>query len=143
MAAILAAVDAACPCAGLDDGAGGTTPWRNHGKYVRCVVRALRAEVRAAGLKRRCVREVVPCAARSTCGKREAVACVVTTPGTCVGGACADDPETLCMTDLDCAVRACRVTSPERCTAAGGVAASGSCCTASPSGAFLDAAAPF
>ena len=32
--AILAFVDATCPCAGPDDGAGGTIAWKNHGQYV-------------------------------------------------------------------------------------------------------------
>jgi hypothetical protein len=29
--AVRAAVDAECPCAGVDDGSGGVTPWKNHG----------------------------------------------------------------------------------------------------------------
>lgn len=138
VASIRAAAEAACPCDGVDDGERGVTPWRNHGRYVRCVARAVRDGLRAAGLERRCLRDVVPCAARSTCGKREAVACVTTTASPCTGGLCADDPETACVVDADCAVRACRVTRPERCAAAGGVAATGSCCTASVSGAFVD-----
>ena len=110
--AIQAFVDATCPCAGVDDGNGGTTAWKNHGQYVRCVSHAVRDAARSAGVKRRCAKSIVPCAAGSSCGKKNAVACVV-------GDACA-------------------VVSADKCTAAGGTASSGSCCSASPSGAFLD-----
>ena len=138
VAVLDAAVEAACPCDGLPDGLGGTTPWRNHGQYVRCVAHATRDQLRSVGLKRRCVKGMVPCAARSTCGKSDSVACVVTSTDTCVSGACSNDSEMACMTDADCTTSSCRVTSAARCTALGGVAGSGSCCTASPSGAFLD-----
>jgi hypothetical protein len=110
--AIGAFVDATCPCAGPDDGAGGTGAWKNHGQYVRCVAHAVRNAARSLGVKRRCGRGLVPCAARSTCGKDDAVACVV-------GG--------------ECSVR-----RADECTALGGSGGSGSCCTASPSGAFVD-----
>jgi hypothetical protein len=110
--AIQAFVDTTCPCAGVDDGNGGTTAWKNHGQYVRCVSHAVRDAVRSAGVKRRCAKSIMPCAAGSSCGKKNAVACVV-------GDACA-------------------VVSADKCTAAGGTASSGSCCSASPSGAFLD-----
>jgi hypothetical protein len=110
--AIMAFVDMTCPCAGVDDGNGGTTAWKNHGQYVRCVSHAVRDAARAAGVKRRCAKSLVPCAANSSCGKKNAVACVVGTE--------------------------CAVVSADRCTAAGGSASSGSCCTASPNGAFLD-----
>ena len=138
VAGVAAAVDAACPCAGRDDGAGGTTPWKNHGQYVRCVAHATRDQLRTAGLKRRCVRGTVPCAAQSTCGKGAAVACVVTATGTCVNAACSNDPETTCAVDDDCTIRTCAVTTADRCAGAGGVAGVGSCCAASPSGAVLD-----
>ena len=132
-------VDATCPCAGVDDGNGGTVAWKNHGQYVRCVAHAARAAARAAGVKRRCARTLVPCAARSSCGKRNAVACIVPSVGTCTGGACSNDPETPCSVDADCALHACTVTSADRCAQAGGSASSGSCClAASPSGAFVD-----
>lgn len=136
--AILAFVDATCPCAGTDDGAGGTTAWKNHGQYVRCVTHAVRDAARAAGVKRRCAKGLVPCAARSSCGKKGAVACVVATTGTCVNGVCSNDDDLVCAADADCATSSCRVTSADACTTSGGTASSGSCCTASPSGAFLD-----
>jgi hypothetical protein len=131
-------VDAACPCAGIDDGAGGTIGWRNHGHYVRCVAHAVKEAVRAAGAKRRCARGLVRCAARSSCGKSGAVACVIEQPGICTAGACDGDPEVPCLTDADCSVRSCSVVRAEDCTADGGTGSAGSCCTASPSGAFLD-----
>jgi hypothetical protein len=136
--AIGAFVDATCPCDGVDDGNGGTTAWKNHGQYVRCVAHAVKDAAKAAGVKRRCARDLVPCAARSSCGKRNAVTCIVATTATCTNGVC-DTPEaTPCTTDADCSTRACGVTTLERCANAGGTAASGSCCSASPSGAFLD-----
>jgi len=110
---------------------------------VRCVAHAVRAELKAAGLKRRCFRGAVPCAAQSACGKRGAEPCITATPDTCVGGACTSDPTTLCTVDADCTVLACGVTDPDDCTASGGVVRSESCCFGSPSGAFLDAPAPF
>jgi hypothetical protein len=125
--AVRAAVDAECPCAGVDDGSGGVTPWKNHGKYVRCVAHAVRDETRAAGIKRRCVRGAVPCAAQSACGKRGAVPCVTPVPATCVSGTCSNDP-----------ARLCAVVDPDDCTDGGGTVRSDSCCFGSPSGAFLD-----
>jgi hypothetical protein len=141
VAAVDLAVAAACPCAGVDDGAGGVTPWRNHGQYVRCVAHATRDELRSAGLKRRCLKGAVSCAARSSCGKDGAVACVVASTGTCVGGACSNAPETPCTADQDCTTSECRVTSAARCGTVGGTPTTGTCCAASPSGAFLDARA--
>jgi hypothetical protein len=136
--AILAFVDATCPCAGPDDGAGGTIAWKNHGQYVRCVTHAVKDAVRAAGVKRRCAKGLVPCAARSSCGKNGAVACLVPTTGTCTNGVCSNDDELACGADADCTTSSCSVTSADACATSGGSASSGSCCTASPSGAFLD-----
>ena len=141
--AVRAAVDAQCQCAGTDDGAGGVAPWKNHGKYVRCVAHAVRAEARAAGLKRRCVRGAVPCAAQSACGKRGAVPCVTAVPDTCVGGTCTHDPAKACAVAADCTVLACDVSDPDECTTGGGTVRSDSCCFGSASGAFLDAAPLF
>ena len=140
---VRAAVDAECPCAGTDDGAGGVTPWKNHGKYVRCVAHAVRAEARAAAIKRRCVRGAVPCAAQSACGKRGAVPCVTAVPDTCVGGSCSNDPVKACAVDADCTVLACEVSDPDDCTDGGGTVRSESCCFGSPGGAFLDEASLF
>jgi hypothetical protein len=131
-------VDATCPCAGPSDGSGGSIAWRNHGQYVRCVAHAVRDAARAAGAKRRCGKALVRCAARSSCGKDGAVACLVPAGGTCVDGACSDDPAVACLTDAECAASACSVLSGDECTALGGVGGPGSCCSASPSGAFVD-----
>jgi hypothetical protein len=136
--AIGAFVDSTCPCDGVDDGMGGTVAWRNHGQYVRCVTHAVKDAARAAGVKRRCARDLVPCAARSSCGKRNAVTCIVTTTGTCTNGTCDVPAGAPCATDADCAAETCGVTSAARCADAGGTAGTGSCCSASPSGAFLD-----
>jgi hypothetical protein len=109
---VVAAVDAACPCAGT---------WKNHGAYVSCV-----AHERNALKKAGCLNVGVPkkgmvrCAARSTCGKLDAVVCCPTHPGT---GHVAKDAAS--------------------CVASGGMSEGpGSVCQSacSPSGAFLDAA---
>jgi hypothetical protein len=136
--AVGAFVDATCPCDGPSDGNGGTVAWKNHGQYVRCVAHAVRDAARAGGVKRRCVRALVPCAAQSSCGRKNAVACIVSSVGTCTAGACSNDPEVPCTADADCALHVCAVTSADRCAAVGGSAGSGSCCAASPSGAFVE-----
>ena len=131
-------VDETCPCAGVDDGAGGTIAWKNHGQYVRCVAHAVRDAAHSLGVKRRCVRRLVPCAAHSSCGRKtDLVACTAPVSGACAGGTCGDDPALPCASDADCPTRECSEQSPEDCTAAGGTA-TGSCCFASPSGAFVD-----
>jgi len=64
-----AAIDAACPC---EDAT-------NHGRYVRCVVRATKDSV-----PRECRDEVISCAARSTCGRADgAVICLTPSSGEC------------------------------------------------------------
>jgi hypothetical protein len=136
--AIQAFVDLACPCEGPDDGSGGTLAWKNHGGYVRCVAHAVKTAASASGVKRRCVRTIVPCAARSTCGKKRAVTCVIATTGVCADGLCDGDAERPCGSDADCAAATCSVTNAERCADLGGTAGSGSCCAASPSGAFVE-----
>jgi len=64
---VAAAIAAACPC----DGA------RNHGEYVRCVVRTRNA-LRRAGCVSDAQQGVGRCAARSTCGRPQAVICCTT-----------------------------------------------------------------
>jgi hypothetical protein len=144
--AALADIAATCPCEGRTDETGALVPWKNHGKYVRCVAQATKAAVAesSGALTRRCLKQSVRCAARSTCGKREGIVnCTFTTSGTCSGGTCDDGEE--CATDADCAVSRCSFRpSAEACTASGGVAGLGSCCAptaiGSPSGAFVDGA---
>jgi hypothetical protein len=135
---VKAAIDADCPCAGLPDGNGGSVPWKNHGQYVRCVTKAKKTEALNAGVARQCLKGVVPCAANSTCGKSNAVACV-TTSGTCLNdptpgdgvaqGTCDNNSTTVCDTDADCSVASCSVMSPDECTLALGSAATGTCCS--------------
>lgn len=144
VAAAVASIDAACPCAGQTDESGAVVPWKNHGKYVRCVAHATKAAVKGSdgALTRRCLRSSIRCAARSTCGRAEGVVnCTVTSSSACVAGSC-DDGRT-CSSDDDCTRSSCSFRpSADQCTADGGVAGTGSCCApalvGSPSGAFLD-----
>lgn len=60
-------IDQACPCEADEDG----SPWRNHGKYVRCVVDEAR-RFRSHGLIDRDEAGAIKSAAAGTdCGKRE------------------------------------------------------------------------
>jgi hypothetical protein len=123
---VKAAIDAACPCDGLENG---TVPWKNHGQYVKCVTRARKVEAKNAELAPQCLKGVVPCAANSTCGRKSgAVACQVTT-GTCLSGTCDNDPEKSCTDDSECAQSSCFVAdSAEECAESLGTATTGSCC---------------
>jgi hypothetical protein len=143
---LAAALTQACPC---DGGAQG---WKNHGKYVNCVVHFRNSLRKSHCLDSTSKRTLGSCAARSTCGKPGAVVCCPVHPGTCSdptpdgvkAGVCANDPAVACDTDADCANRRGHVSRDEAsCLAAGGVSdGPGSVCAAacSPSGAFLDAA---
>jgi hypothetical protein len=64
------AVDLACPCATA----------ASHGRHVRCVAHVVRQLVADGAVPRACRRELVRCAARSTCG-RKAGAVVCEVPG--------------------------------------------------------------
>jgi hypothetical protein len=100
----------------------------NHGDYVSCVANA------ASGLvSEECVGAVVRCAARSTCGKDGAVACLKPKFGPCdrSTGTCRKNPAVSCTTSRDCVSGAkCSIKrSAELCTAHGGtVSASPTCC---------------
>lgn len=122
-------IQAACPCDAAPQ----------HGAYVRCVVRAVKAMAARGALAGRCRGKLVRCAARSTCGKPGTVACLAA-HDTCdvLTQTCGDDPERHCSTDLGCAA-GCRIApSLAACQAAGGTPGTGSTCCASASGAFLD-----
>jgi hypothetical protein len=146
--AATAAIATACPCDGLaaGNGNGDVVPWRNHGKYVRCVAHATKAAVKESdgALTRRCLKTAVRCAARSTCGRADGVvACTTTTGSSCVAGSCGDG--SACTTDDDCTASSCAFRrSAAECAAGGGVPGTGSCCApvpaGSPSGAFVDGA---
>jgi hypothetical protein len=129
-----------CPCAGKMQPDGSTLAYKNHGQYVSCVVR-LRNQLRKAGCPKEALQTVARCAARSTCGKEEAVVCCFSTTGTCDDptpgnatpeGVCSNDAEHACDTAADCTTSRARLAHDEAaCAEAGGTSAgSGSVCTA-------------
>jgi len=134
----LAAIDAACPCAGqTDPTTGAVVAWKNHGQYMKCVAHARNAQAKG-GVAKQCLKDVVPCAANSTCGKSAAVACITST-GTCLNdpvpgdgiaqGTCDWDTTKACDTDADCAHSMCQIADDAAtCTGMGGTSAGGSCC---------------
>jgi hypothetical protein len=113
-----------CPCAGITMPDGSVEPWATHGGYVSCVVRAMRGLGRAGCLSARERRTLVRCAAHSTCGRDGTVVCCFGEDGTCepngAEGACSNDPDRACDTDLECRRRARIAADASRCTAAGG-----------------------
>jgi len=114
-----AAIAAQCAC---DAG--------THGAYVSCVAGASQGLV-----SDECQGAVVRCAARSTCGKDGAVACLRPKFGPCdkSTGTCRKGPTVSCQSSRDCMTGAkCSIKrSAERCTAGGGmVSGSTSCCAA-------------
>jgi hypothetical protein len=126
-----------CPCAGKVMPDLSVQPWKNHGKYVSCVVR-YRNALRKAG----CFaddayrRTLARCAARSTCGKENRLRCCTYVPGTCNGdpmpgdlvaaGTCSNDVTLACDVDLDCTTATARIVRDEgQCTADGGVVVEG------------------
>ena len=123
-----AALAEACPC--------DAPSWKNHGKYVSCVVR-LRNQLRKDGcLDDVAKREIARCAARSTCGKAEAVlCCTYDTSGVCddpvadgtPAGVCSNDAAVACDTSADCVtVGAPKVSKSEQaCSASGGTSVGG------------------
>ena len=136
------ALAAACPC----DADANAQGWKNHGKYVSCVVHYRNGLRKAGCLDDNAKRTIAKCAARSTCGKEGAVlCCVYDTSGVCVGdpvpgdtvaaGTCDNEATTLCDTDTACIT----ATGPrvsrhaEGCTDNGGtVVGGGSVCSACP-----------
>ena len=121
-----AALAVCCPC----------EDFRNHGRYVSCVARAVNALRRGECLDRDARRSLKRCAARSTCSKPEGfIKCCLSAPGQCAkDGFCAriDDPnqQIECTSDEDCPGRPkCRITrNAEACVAHGGSLGTGSCC---------------
>jgi hypothetical protein len=135
-----AAVAAACPC---DADAGGQA-WKNHGRYVSCVVR-FRNDLRRAGcLDAATQRTIARCAARSTCGKAGFVLCChYDTSATCsdpvadgvAAGTCSNDATKACDTATDCVtVGAPKLTrSADLCALRGGTSiGGGSVCAGCP-----------
>jgi hypothetical protein len=134
-----AALAAQCPC----DGPG--QPWKNHGKYVSCVVRYRNLLRKSGCLDDTARRTIATCAARSTCGKEgAALCCVYDTSATCddalpddgiAAGVCSHDATVVCDTAADCitATGPTLVRHEERCTDNGGtLVGGGSVCSTCP-----------
>ena len=137
---VLAAVAEMCPCAGevLPDAS--VQAWRNHGQYVSCVVRFRNLLRRSGCLSDDQRRTIARCAARSTCGKGEAVLCCFSETGTCndpmpgdgtAAGTCSNDLEMACDVSADCTKTRARIAHDDAgCAADGGVSGgAGSACT--------------
>jgi hypothetical protein len=127
-----AAIAAACPCDSAE----------NHGDYVSCVADAVEGLV-----SEECRGAVVRCAARSTCGKEGAVACLKPKRSGCDRntGTCRKNPAVSCESSRDCVVGTkCSIKrSAEKCTDHGGVVSgSDSCCAECVPGATTTTTAP-
>ena len=119
--AVQAAINEACSCTGAD----------NHGRYVSCVAHVVRRLREDGTIPRNCTGKVKRCAARSTCGKPGFVTCrrpIDSCDPTTLTGV--GNPALTCTTDLDCGSRCSTKRTAELCTALGGVAGGGSCCSA-------------
>src|SRR2546423_1507580 len=66
-----AALAAACPC-GADSN---SQAWKNHGQYVKCVVQFRNDMRKQECADKATLRTIARCAARSTCGKEDAILC--------------------------------------------------------------------
>lgn len=130
----------ACPCDGKVVGNGSTQPWKNHGQYVSCSVRYRNALRKSDCLTKEEKRTIARCAAKSTCGKDNAILCCTTELGACTGdpapgdltaaGVCSNDALLACDVDADCTkVSGTLGNDAIACAAAGGVVASGSVCS--------------
>src|SRR5262245_50867551 len=75
----------ACPCEGAPTGNGPVVAWKNHGKYVSCVVHFRNALRKAGCLTQDDKRTIARCAARSTCGKADTALCCTLEVGLCMG----------------------------------------------------------
>ena len=109
---------------------------RNHGQYVKCVGRVVRALTAANPEFKNCRGKIIRCAARSTCGKEGFVTCNRNVTGTCdtTAGLCLDEgiTDVPCLSDADCVVgtRCSTKRSAEKCEARGGiVGTSPTCCS--------------
>lgn len=113
----------------------------NHGTYVHCVAHAMRDLAKSGALPTNCKGKIVRCAARSTFGKTGFETCTFT-PNACdpTTGLCPDGAT--CTSDADCGTtchimrayprNATPVPGQDRCTLAGGVAGTGTCCASCP-----------
>jgi len=109
----------------------------NHGQYVKCVGRIVRALTADNSEFKSCRGKIIRCAARSTCGKKEGfVTCNRNKTGICdtSSGFCADEgfTDVACLSDADCVVgtRCSIKRDAEKCEARGGVVGtSPTCCS--------------
>jgi hypothetical protein len=108
-----------------------------HGQYVSCVARAMNSLAQDGTIDQSCKGKIKRCAARSDCGKPAFETC--TKGQTCLNGACVNAPSQTCTMDSDCpavtkchVVRIAPVPTPDKCSASGGTAGSGSCCPSCP-----------
>lgn len=133
-------IDEQCSCDGVtDEVTSEVVPWRNHGKYVRCVVKYVNQLRKSGCIEKATRRQLKRCAARSTCGKSAAVLCCISKTEVCndddpqdvIPGMCGDDVDRECLTDDDCTKTKVRLArSPEVCLERGGEpAGTGSMCT--------------
>ena len=141
---VVAALAEMCPCDGTTMPDDSAQPWRNHGKYVSCVVRYRNALRKAGCFTDDSVRRTLArCAARSTCGKVGAVLCCSYEMGTCndpapgdmvAAGVCSNDAALACDVDADCTKSHASVARDEAvCAERGGtVVGGGSVCTPCP-----------
>ena len=137
-----AALAAACPC-GAD---ANSQAWKNHGQYVKCVVQ-FRNDMRKQNCTDKAsLRTIARCAARSTCGKEDAILCCkydltnTCVPGSCTNvppgpACCSNDTTAACTTDADCITASGPKVKrhPENCTDHGGYdVGTGSACSECP-----------
>jgi hypothetical protein len=141
---VVASMAETCPCDGTLLPDLSVQPWRNHGKYVSCVVHYRNALRKADCFTDDSIRRTLArCAARSTCGKTTSLRCCTYELGTCsdptpgdlvAAGTCSNDVALVCDTDADCTKsQAHLVRDGDTCTADGGtVVDGGSVCEACP-----------
>ncbi len=137
-----AALAATCPC-GAD---ANSQAWKNHGQYVKCVVQ-FRNDMRHQNCADKAtLRTIARCAARSTCGKEDAILCCkydlsnTCVPGSCTNvppgpACCSNDTTAACTTDADCITASGPKVKrhPENCTDHGGYdVGTGSACSQCP-----------
>src|SRR5438093_4056203 len=132
---VAAALAETCSCAGKTLSNASVQPWKNHGQYVSCVVRYRNALRKAGCFTDDSVRRTLArCAARSTCGKADAVICCFSDAGICSGdptpgdgtaaGTCSNDTKMGCDTSADCTKMRARLAHDEAsCVGYGGVSA--------------------
>jgi hypothetical protein len=106
---------------------------QNHGQYVRCVAQALNQ----VSVPPQCLHTVRSCAAKSTCGRPGFVTCQRQKSGVCdtASGTCrvGTSATGTCAANTDCVRTKCTImSSADRCSAAGGIPGSGSCCAPEP-----------